>query len=694
MSSEKVQKDISLQRNVSIQTKSSLVSQDYGKLSRHGSDHLQNNGYGMQVASSMGMTYPMIQPKLTVGQPNDKYEQEADNVAKSVVNKITNPSNDWTTSENINAISGNTQVSQRIMKMAGPDEISEPESDVEGKIESSRGRGSALPDSVKTPMENAFGADFSKVKIHTDNNSDKLNKTIQAKAFTTGSDIFFKSGEFKPESKEGQELVAHELTHVQQQTGAGPKSTVQRHVNTLTSSPLVIQRFEDDFKTDDADALTRYLTDALQEIKDYITNKDCGIIGSPTCRGARIKLNGLKTKLSKKNILTIKKNLITGKGVSSEVFGAIETLIIEVIKQIDIATLIKDNEVKKEKKVEKIDKSGRNFEEEIKNAGWDKFNKILGELGIESAEILHNFNVLLADTGGNDISPQFLKALFLTTEECYFLGYLRDLVDKKSFILHLLKLKDNSEKGAYSGILAELQALSILLDEKRIIEGKPVVMGEMRPRTLPFAGAHPKQDIDLQYEDEKGIAQYIEVKDRVSTLESKMNNLVGKAKLDDQPFEENDSRQITSLLKIVNDDYDQGKHSSLTVACISPYGWVRFITGDHCLQLIKYNVSFKIASVLYSPSDLTILRGYVENILSKEYDPMWKENSKNEKLPIITPSPVGNRHQSAWEYEEKQKFPPTIDEIKKDGKKEETKSKEVPVENDNAASTEKKEIVN
>jgi hypothetical protein len=73
-------------------------------------------------------------------------------------------------------------------------------------------------------MEQAFGADFSGVKVHTDGQSDQLNQSIQARAFTTGQDIFFRQGQYEPGSKGGQELLAHELTHVVQQNGGSGKN--------------------------------------------------------------------------------------------------------------------------------------------------------------------------------------------------------------------------------------------------------------------------------------------------------------------------------------------------------------------------------------------------------------------------------------------------------------------------------------
>ena len=68
-------------------------------------------------------------------------------------------------------------------------------------------------------MENGFGADFGRVRIHTDARADTLNHSLNARAFTTGHDIFFRSGEYSPDSTPGQTLLAHELTHVLQQSG-------------------------------------------------------------------------------------------------------------------------------------------------------------------------------------------------------------------------------------------------------------------------------------------------------------------------------------------------------------------------------------------------------------------------------------------------------------------------------------------
>ncbi|WP_309242662.1 eCIS core domain-containing protein [Limnofasciculus baicalensis] len=117
--------------------------------------------------------------------------------------------------------------------------------DVEQGIQQAKGGGQGIDESVRQPMEGAFGADFSGVKVHTDAQSDQLNRSIQAKAFTTGQDIFFKQGEYQPGSKGGQELLAHELTHVVQQKGAARiqrKAEPTNHEEMLDEAIAVVEQ--------------------------------------------------------------------------------------------------------------------------------------------------------------------------------------------------------------------------------------------------------------------------------------------------------------------------------------------------------------------------------------------------------------------------------------------------------------------
>ena len=93
---------------------------------------------------------------------------------------------------------------------------------LQSELSLSKGRGSKMPEQIQSEMSNSFGADFNDVRIHTDQAATEMNRSINAKAFTHGQDIYFNNGEFKPESNAGKHLLAHELTHVVQQNPSPP----------------------------------------------------------------------------------------------------------------------------------------------------------------------------------------------------------------------------------------------------------------------------------------------------------------------------------------------------------------------------------------------------------------------------------------------------------------------------------------
>ncbi|MDY6912510.1 MAG: DUF4157 domain-containing protein, partial [Chloroflexota bacterium] len=91
---------------------------------------------------------------------------------------------------------------------------------IEGRISAARGSGETLPKSVRALFEPHFGRDFNDVHIHTDTEADALSRQLNARAFTIGQDIFFRSGGYQPETEDGRKLLGHEMTHVVQQGGA------------------------------------------------------------------------------------------------------------------------------------------------------------------------------------------------------------------------------------------------------------------------------------------------------------------------------------------------------------------------------------------------------------------------------------------------------------------------------------------
>lgn len=97
-------------------------------------------------------------------------------------------------------------------------------------------------------MESRLGHDFSQVRVYTDSEAAKSARSVNALAFTVGSKVVFGSGQFKPNTSEGQRLLAHELTHVVQQTtgstyevesGIAPSGTLAEREADQTAESVV-----------------------------------------------------------------------------------------------------------------------------------------------------------------------------------------------------------------------------------------------------------------------------------------------------------------------------------------------------------------------------------------------------------------------------------------------------------------------
>ena len=214
-----------------------------------------------------------VQPKLTVGQPGDKYEKEADSMADAVVSKSSKPDiqnkqissiqreslatpqedeklgtaeqrmeEDKLVQEKpeLQRMGGEEEEEGMVSKMEGSEEEEEAlqtksnnskttaSSGLTQQIKSKTGKGKPMAKNTRSEMESSFGRDFSGVNIHTDQDAVKMNKKLGAQAFTHGKDIYFNSGNYSPDSSEGKHLLAHELTHtIQQQTEVKRKPEIQ-----------------------------------------------------------------------------------------------------------------------------------------------------------------------------------------------------------------------------------------------------------------------------------------------------------------------------------------------------------------------------------------------------------------------------------------------------------------------------------
>jgi Domain of unknown function (DUF4157) len=89
--------------------------------------------------------------------------------------------------------------------------------DVESAIAAARGAGRGLDAPVRERVGEALDDPLTDVRVHADERADTLARSVSARAFTTGADIFFARGEYRPSTATGDALLAHELTHVVQQ---------------------------------------------------------------------------------------------------------------------------------------------------------------------------------------------------------------------------------------------------------------------------------------------------------------------------------------------------------------------------------------------------------------------------------------------------------------------------------------------
>jgi len=164
------------------------------------------------------LTGGIIQAKLNVSSPGDIFEQEADRIAKNIVTNQAAPA---------------IQPKAHTLQTHSDTDGFSINNNLESKINNIKNSGQPLNRHIRDFFEPRFGIDLEHIRIHNDNNSNALAKAINAKAFTYGNDIVFGKGEYQPETMQGKELIAHELTHTIQQ-GAG----IQRDVIQRKRDPL------------------------------------------------------------------------------------------------------------------------------------------------------------------------------------------------------------------------------------------------------------------------------------------------------------------------------------------------------------------------------------------------------------------------------------------------------------------------
>lgn len=164
-----------------------------------------------------------LQARLAVGPSDDTHEREAEQVAQQV---LAGPAHQ---------IDG--RAAPRIQRLAaqpqGEDSAAPPS--VQATL---GGAGQALEPALRSDMEQRFGHDFSQVRVHADAQADRSAREVGALAYTVGRDVAFAAGQYTPGTQAGRHLIAHELTHVVQQSGGGATGVQRQPAAPAAPAPV------------------------------------------------------------------------------------------------------------------------------------------------------------------------------------------------------------------------------------------------------------------------------------------------------------------------------------------------------------------------------------------------------------------------------------------------------------------------
>ncbi|SEM06056.1 protein of unknown function [Syntrophus gentianae] len=188
---------------------------------------------------------PEIGDRLVVGATNDVFEREADRVADEMLRIPNGAAPSGPIIHDDGAVrakpAGETEPSdgelpeeeeEKLVSLKAEEGGEVPLSgELTDRVRSLEGGGDPLGEGDRAFFEPRFGADFSQVRVHTGSAAGETARLLNARAFTLGADIAFGAGRYSPGTEEGKRLLAHELTHVVQQSGStasrNPVATIQ-----------------------------------------------------------------------------------------------------------------------------------------------------------------------------------------------------------------------------------------------------------------------------------------------------------------------------------------------------------------------------------------------------------------------------------------------------------------------------------
>ena len=279
------------------------------------------------------VTAPRVQAKLRIGAPDDAYEREADRVADRVM-RMPEPAVQRTCAaceqeqvqrQPLEEEEEMLQTKPRLQRMCAeceeeqlrrqpveeeeevqakelPGQVPALDRGLEGRLQALRGGGRPLAATERAFFEPRFGADFATVRLHTGGEAAQLARAVSARAFTVGREVVLGAGEYAPASAAGRRLLAHELTHVVQQSG---RASAVQQAGRPAAGPLV----------------QRTLSCAIDHVKD-----ECNKAGA-TCQ--TVQDSYCKKKYPKPaDIDTLHANAVTGaKGKKKDIPHAADNLL-------------------------------------------------------------------------------------------------------------------------------------------------------------------------------------------------------------------------------------------------------------------------------------------------------------------------------------------------------------------------------
>ena len=183
-----------------------------------------------------------IQTKLKIGEPGDKYEQDADRVADEVM-RMPEPSVQLQVEPEAEEM-----VQRKASSNPTPLNSEQSPSEVTPIIrEVLNSPGQPLDPETQTFMESRFGHDFSQVQLHADNRAAQSAQAVNASAYTVGNHIAFGANQYQPHTFAGGRLLAHELTHVMQQNESAPQANmIRRLVQSSSNCPANVHNAPSD----------------------------------------------------------------------------------------------------------------------------------------------------------------------------------------------------------------------------------------------------------------------------------------------------------------------------------------------------------------------------------------------------------------------------------------------------------------